>query len=150
MHVLYQKETDTRARVTTQIFQPAKVDQATLANAIDVGDLPEPNIDTTKYRPLPYVNPQTAEVWYEGVGKPLSRMDFRRLFTFEERVRIKSGQKADGTALADIDKAKLAVVQDDVLAAEEILLDDPEVVEMVNWLEQIGVLESGRAAEVLG
>jgi hypothetical protein len=70
----------------------------------------------------------------------LTKLEYLRLFTQEERIAIKTVAKSN-------------VVLEDYLymleLAQEISLDDPDTIAAVNMLEAAGLLAAGRAAEVL-
>jgi len=78
-----------------------------------------------------------------GVPNPsriITRLAFMRRFSDVELATIYS---------AESQSAQLRVWMDKFRLAEEISLDDPEIVGGVNTLEQMGLLAMGRAAEVL-
>jgi hypothetical protein len=70
----------------------------------------------------------------------LTRLAFMRRFTDAELATIYT---------AESQSVQLKVWMDKFRVAEEISLDDPEIIAGVNGLEQMGVLSVGRAAEVL-
>ena len=70
----------------------------------------------------------------------LSILEYLRKFTAEERISIRIAAKTnpileDYVALLEL--------------AEEVRLDDPDIIAAVTMLEQVGLLSQGRAAEVL-
>lgn len=70
----------------------------------------------------------------------LTRLAFMRRFTDAELATIYTAESQSVQLKVWLDKFRLA---------EEINLDDPEIVGGVNALEQAGILSVGRAAEVL-
>lgn len=67
-----EKETDTRAKITAIHSQPNLLPQNKKSNGIYIENMPEKPNTSRGQRALPYVNPQTREVWYEVVDKELS------------------------------------------------------------------------------
>jgi len=70
----------------------------------------------------------------------LTRLAFMRRFTDVELATIYTAEEQSVVLKVWLDKFRLA---------EEISLDDPEIVGGVNSLEQMGILAPGRAAKVL-
>lgn len=70
----------------------------------------------------------------------LTRLAFMRRFTDAELATIYTAEEQGVVLKVWLDKFRLA---------EEISLDDPEIIAGVNGLEQMGILAAGRAAEVL-
>ena len=70
----------------------------------------------------------------------VTKLAYLRKFTGEERVTIRTAAKSN-------------VVLEDYLAlmelADEVNLDDPDTVAAVGMLEAVGLLATGRAAEIL-
>lgn len=79
--------------------------------------------------------------FYDKPGIVLTKLEYLRKFTTEERVTIRTVAKSN-PALEDY----LALME----MAEEIRLDDPDIIGAVTMLEQAGLLAQGRAAEILG
>ena len=73
-----------------------------------------------------------------GVG--LSKLEYLRRFTVNERVAIRAAAAAN-PVLADY----LAMLE----LAQEINLRDTDTIAAVNMLEQAGLIGTGRAAEIL-
>ena len=67
----------------------------------------------------------------------ISRLAFRRLFTFAERVGI------DASTLPAV-----RTFLTDLSLAEEVALDEPDVVAGLAYLEGVGLIATGRAAEI--
>lgn len=101
---------------------------------------------------LPYVAaPPPPEPEHQHAPRILSVLGFRRRFTQEEKAAIEwaavdrpelpEGQRMQAAAL----RATLA----DQAAAQFIHLDDPATVAGVQGLEALGIIEPGRALEIL-
>lgn len=89
--------------------------------------------------PLEQYN-HTKEKPVELPGRMISKVAYLRLFSTQERVAIRAA-------------AKQNAVLEDYLAllelASEINLDDADTVAAVQMLEQVGLIASGRAVEIL-
>lgn len=72
--------------------------------------------------------------------KPMSKLDFIKRMTFQERVTIETAAEAD---------PEVRVVKQSLLAAEEVRLDDPEMIAGMGLYVQKGLLTEERAAEIL-
>lgn len=70
----------------------------------------------------------------------LTRLAFMRRFTDAELATIYTAEEQSVVLKVWMDKFRVA---------EEISLDDPEIISGVTALEQMGILAAGRAAEVL-
>ena len=68
----------------------------------------------------------------------LTQLEFLRRFTLNERIKIRASQD-----LMVIDFLYL------LSQAQEISLSDPDTIQGVNYLEQIGLIDENRAAEIL-
>jgi hypothetical protein len=73
-------------------------------------------------------------------SKIITKLAFRRRFTAAEKVAIYNAAETN---------TALKVWLDDLNVAEEVTLDDEELVQGVQYLEAEGVIEVGRAAEIL-
>lgn len=69
--LFYEKETDIKAKVMLIYYETPPKELLDGGNYITIEDIPEPEQVKGKSA-LPYCNPQTKEVWYEYVDKPLS------------------------------------------------------------------------------
>ncbi len=94
------------------------------------GDMP----DLTK---MAY-NPATLGFYPKG--RLLTKLEYLRRFTGQERVMIRQAAKTE-PVLEDY----LALLE----LADNIPLDDPDTVAAVGMLEMVGLIASGRAAEIL-
>lgn len=70
----------------------------------------------------------------------LTKLQFRNRFTMDEKAALYTAAESN---------AMLRIFLDDLNAAENIDLDDPATVGAVNALEHLGIIGSGRAAEIL-
>lgn len=70
----------------------------------------------------------------------LTPLEFRRRFSFEERVGIELAARED---------AEVKVLMDDLALATFVDTEDPDVVQGMNLLEFKGLIGSGRAQEIL-
>lgn len=71
IYVFYNKETETRAEVTTTVYKEELLSSDEKTLAITVDSVPEPVKQVGK-DPIHYINPQTKEQWYEYVDRPLN------------------------------------------------------------------------------
>jgi hypothetical protein len=69
--VFYEPEEQGRARVMLIHYMPEQLEPARRAQGIELDEIPEPEVREGK-APLPYINPQTGEFWYEYVDRPLT------------------------------------------------------------------------------
>lgn len=76
----------------------------------------------------------------------LTKLAFRRRFTLAERIAMDGAP--DNPALPAEARAALRTMARDLELAEEIDLDDSDVIAGLALLEQLGIIASGRAAEV--
>lgn len=85
-----------------------------------------------------YVEPEEVEV--VDTAEPISIPIFKTLFTLTERVNIDTSEDPGVKILwADVSDVRTT----------EIRLDLPSVVEGITYLETVGVIDEGRAAEIL-
>lgn len=78
----------------------------------------------------------------------LTRLGFRRRFTMTERIAFDNAP--DNQLLPAEARAAVRTMQNDLALAEEVDLDDPDVIAGVQMLVQIGLISQARATEVLG
>jgi len=71
---------------------------------------------------------------------PMSKLDFLKRLTFAERVAIETAAETD---------AEVRVVKQSLLAADEIKVDDPEMVAGINLYVSKGLILESRVAEIL-
>ena len=86
-------------------------------------------------------NPETL------VGVALTRYEFRKLFTFTERVAIDSSPT--NTAIPANYRAMILTLLKDLELSGEVQLWNPDVQQGIGLLEQIGLIDAGRAAQIL-
>ena len=85
--VFYEKETDTKAKITMIHNQPHDNKNGLPREQIDKGiektEMPIKEDKRGKIA-LPYINPRTGEIWYEYVDRPLTEEE--RLNNLEARI----------------------------------------------------------------
>lgn len=77
----------------------------------------------------------------------LTKYQFRKLFTFTERVNIDNF--AMNPNLSDQNKAELSTILKDLDVSGEVQLDLPDVSAGIQFLEQVGLLSARRAAQII-
>ncbi len=87
-----------------------------------------------------YNHIRQKEVEAAPVPRTLTKLEYLRRFTVDERVAIRAAAEQNAV-LADYLKL--------MELAQEINLDDPDTIAAVQMLEQAGLIATGRAAEVL-
>lgn len=92
-------------------------------------------------------NSPTLGVEAAPAERILTKLAFRRRFTLAERVAMDSAP--DNTAFDANTRAILRTMTRDLELAEDINLDDADVISGVMLLEQLQIIAAGRAAEVL-
>ena len=94
---------------------------------------------SSRYNPIPVPASQTALA-------VITKLSFRRLFTMAERINWETfdAQTDDPVLLA-----KWRVFNRDFDLASDICLDDPDIIEAVTLMEQVGIIGPGRAAQIL-
>ena len=80
-------------------------------------------------------------------GVALTRYEFRKLFTFAERVAIDSSPT--NTAIPANYRAMILTLLKDLELSGEVQLWNPDVQQGIGLLEQIGLIDAGRAAQIL-
>jgi len=71
---------------------------------------------------------------------PLSKLDFLKRLTFAERVAIETATETD---------PEVRVVKQSLLAADEIRVDDPEMVAGIALYVSKGLIPESRIAEIM-
>jgi hypothetical protein len=87
-----------------------------------------------------------------GIGSiPLTKYQFRQLFTFDERVLIDdfNANYQTSNLLTDEQKDQLRTRLTDFDVTTEIHLTNPDVIAAVNMYEAIGLIAAGRSVEIL-
>ena len=87
-----------------------------------------------------YNHIRQKEVEAAPVPRTITKLEYLRRFTTDERVAIRAAASAN--AVLD-DYLKLMEL------AQEINLDDPDTIAAVQMLEQAGLIAAGRAQEIL-
>lgn len=77
----------------------------------------------------------------------LTKYQFRKLFTFAERVSIDNFMSNPNISAQN--KAVLSTIIKDLDASGEVQLDLPDVAQGIGFLEQIGLIGTGRAAQII-
>jgi len=83
----------------------------------------------------------------ENVGIAVPKYEFRKLFTLNERVAIDNVQS--NPAVPAQYKAILFTINKDLEVSANVQLYNPDVVNGVNLLEQLGLIAPGRAVQIL-
>jgi hypothetical protein len=99
--------------------------------------------------PLP--SKQTLDEWMlanPSVNQTqLTKYEFRKLFTFQERVIIDNAP--NNTSLPEQYRAAITTMLKDLQLVDFVDLQNADVINGVNMLEQMGLLGTGRAAQIL-
>ena len=77
----------------------------------------------------------------------LTKYEFRKLFTFEERIAVDNAPS--NTSLPENIRMAFVTILNDLNAAEGIDLTNSDVIASVQLTEQVGLIGTGRAAQVL-
>jgi len=93
----------------------------------------EDNFDASSYIGRKFPKPAP-------IGTKITRLAMRNRFTFAEKVDIENAKATD---------AEVKVFADDMVAANYIDLSDQNTIDGVNMLEQKGLIDAGRASEIL-
>jgi len=70
----------------------------------------------------------------------ITKLAFRNRFTLEEKVAIEVAKETNPV---------IRVFSDDILVAQDIDLDNSDLISGVNYLEHIGLIATGRASQIL-
>ena len=79
--------------------------------------------------------------------RPLSRLEFRALWTFEERVVLDSPSLAVG--LTELQRGQLRTLMKDLDAASSIVLSHPDIIQGVRMVQSFGLIGGDRADCIL-
>lgn len=94
---------------------------------------------------------QTLDDWIaanpETIGVNLTKYEFRKLFTMSERVAIDNSPS--NTNIPSNYRAILVTMFKDLEVSGVVEMDNPDVIAGVNLLESLGLIGTGRAAQVL-
>ena len=95
-----------------------------------------------------YSDTAFRQEYAEGAARParITPWEFRRRFTLLERIAI---DNVEGSGLASDVIATVRTLRNDFAAALVIDLEDAELAQGIGYLESIGLLANGRAAELL-
>ena len=100
----------------------------------------------------PIPSKETLDAWIAAnpeaqAERVLTKYQFRKLFTFSERIAIDNF--AMNPNLSAQNKAVLSTIIKDLDMAGEVQLDLPDVAQGIGFLEQIGLIGTGRAAQII-
>ena len=100
-------------------------------------------------QPIP--DKTTLDQWMQAnpivEGVALTRYEFRKLFTFAERVAIDSSP--NNTAIPANYRAMLLTLLKDLELSGEVQLWNPDVQAGIGLLEQLGLIGPGRSAQII-
>lgn len=100
---------------------------------------------------IPLPSKTTLDEWIaansQNSSRILTKYQFRKLFTFNERVIIDNAPT--NTTLPEQIRAAVKTLLVDLQLLEEVDLDNADLINGVNLLEQMGLIAAGRAAEIL-
>ena len=85
--LLYEKETNTRAKVVLIYHVEPPEELLNKGNYITVTNIEEPEQKTGKTA-LPYCNPKTGDFWYEYVDRPLTLEELANQTIQEQQAQI--------------------------------------------------------------
>lgn len=77
----------------------------------------------------------------------LTKYQFRKLFSFTERVNIDNFAMSPDISASN--KAILSTIMKDLEVSGEVQLDNPDVMAGIQFLEQVGLLSTGRASQII-
>ena len=100
--------------------------------------------------PLP--SKSTLDAWISANpdaqnDRILTKYQFRKLFTFTERINIDNF--TSNPNISTQNKAVLSTIMKDLDVSGEVQLDNPDVIQGIEFLEQVGLLATGRAAAII-
>ena len=116
---------------------------------------PQPDaLDYTTHNGVVIKTPDgTQKPWYPPVvvvetpaAAPLTRLAFRRMFTFAERMAIDNAVQG---AMSNTEFATFRTLLKDFDAAEDVHLSNLDIIMGVQFLEEQGFIAAGRAEEIL-
>ena len=100
--------------------------------------------------PLP--SKETLDAWIAAnpnsmPERILTKYQFRKLFTFQERIAVDNFAANPNISVQN--KAILSTIIKDLEVSGEVQLDNPDVAQGIGFLEQIGLIGTGRAAQII-
>lgn len=123
--------------VTRQLLSVSNDSISIPENGVVV-EIPELSADRLRYD---YIwNSETTAFDVRPQARLMSKLDYLNRFTDSELEAIYTAAKTNVTVEVWLEKFRLA---------SEISLDDPKTISGVNFLEQSGLIPTGRAAEIL-
>lgn len=114
--------------------------------------------DTTDYSAIvwdagePIPSQATLDAWIAAnplasTERILTKYQFRKLFTFAERVVIDNFMGNPNISAQN--KTVLSTIMKDLDVSGEVQLDNPDVAQGIGFLEQVGLIGAGRAAQII-
>lgn len=97
-------------------------------------------------RTLASDDPITEQQVFNALYPNITRLQFRRLFTLNERIALDG---IEASAAPDLTKATVRTLKEDFASAQFISLEDPLTVQAINAFAQMGLINSGRVAQIL-
>ncbi len=99
----------------------------------------------------PIPSQETLDVWIAANTRAdaltITKYEFRKLFTFNERVAIDSAPA--NTNIPANYRAILTTMNKDMELSGMVVLSNPDVAAGVNFLETLGLIAAGRATRIL-
>lgn len=100
----------------------------------------------------PIPSKETLDAWIAAnpeaqAERVLTKYQFRKLFTFSERIAIDNF--AMNPNLSVQNKAVLSTIMKDLEVSGAVELDNPDVAQGIGFLEQVGLIGAGRAAQII-
>ena len=94
----------------------------------------------------------TLDAWIASnpagdVTRVLTKYQFRKLFTFTERIGIDNFMA--NPAIAAQNTAILSTIMKDLDVSGEVQLNNQDVAQGIGFLEQVGLIGTGRAAQII-
>jgi len=80
-------------------------------------------------------------------SRSVTKYEFRKLFTLNERIACDSAPT--NQAIPAQIRVVILTIMKDLEVSGEVVLDNPDVISGVQFLEQNGIIGSGRAARIL-
>lgn len=96
-------------------------------------------------------NVESKNEYVYGGRRILTKLEYRRLFTFEERMAIDSftANYLNAPFLLEEQKSAIRTFRQDYADAQDINLDDADTIRGIGLYVQFGLIQPNRLAEVL-
>lgn len=95
---------------------------------------------------VPLDHQPTDQDTFDALHPNFTKLQFRRLLTLSERIVLDG---IETSAAPENVKATVHTIKEDFAAAQYISLEDPITVQAINAFEQMGLIATGRAAQIL-